>query len=78
MTTGPAQEKVRLRVISYNIWGMPGWMPGGSENKEQRIVGVSDLIKREKFDLLLLTELWMRYDHEQIRQEVGEIRVPFY
>ena len=53
-------------------------MPGGSENKEQRIVGVSDLIKREKFDLLLLTELWMRYDHEQIRQEVGEIRVPFY
>ena len=73
MTTGPAQEKVRLRVISYNVWGMPA-----TSNKEQRLLGVSDLIKREKFDLLLLTELWMRYDHEQIRQEVGEIRVPFY
>ena len=74
MTTGPAQEQVRLRVISYNVWGMPGF----SENKEQRILGLSDLVKREKFDLLLLTELWMRSDHEQIRQEGGEIRVIFY
>ena len=67
MTTGAAQEEVHLRVISYNVWGMPNIISG---NKEQRILGVSSLIKRENFDLLLLTELWMRHDHELIRQEV--------
>ena len=54
--------------MALNVWGMPAKV--GSEDKELRTSAVGDLINEAKFDVYLLAELWMRPDHETIRQKL--------
>ena len=54
--------------MALNVWGMPAKV--GSEDKELRISAVGDLINEAKFDVYLLAEMWMRPDHETIRQKL--------
>ena len=54
--------------MALNVWGMPAKV--GSEDKELRIAAIGDRIHKAEFDVYLLAELWMRPDHETIRQKL--------
>lgn len=74
-----------LRVLALNCWGMPGNTVHLSEDKELRMKHIGDMIAKAEYDVYLLSELWMRPDHETIRQrlppgyfmtEVGDFALP--
>lgn len=44
-----------LRVVSMNVWGMPGGM-GGCKNKEARIQALARVMVKGDFDLFLIQE----------------------
>ena len=72
-----------LRVLALNCWGMPGNTVHLSEDKELRMRHIGDMIAKVRthylrqfllaslfqaeYDVYLLSELWMRPDHETIR-----------
>ena len=67
---------VRLKVLAYNVWGMPGGQ-GGCKDKTQRIKALAKEISSrrlgangEDFDLILLEELWMSGDHYTIQNSL--------
>ena len=57
--------QVKLHVLAYNVWGMPAHMGGCKYYKQERMKALSDQIRSRKpyFDIFLLEELWMQYDH---------------
>ena len=57
-----------LNVLALNCWGMPAKV--GSEDKELRVAGIAEMIVKAEYDVYLLSELWMRPDHETIRAKV--------
>ena len=59
----------KLRVMVFNIWGLPGVM-GGCKDKKIRMRGLADMIRlrQQNFDILILTELWMKHDYLQIKE----------
>ena len=59
-----------LKVLALNVWGMPAKV--GSEDKELRMKAIGKFIQKKEYDVYLLAELWMRPDHETIRQLVPE------
>ena len=71
-----------MKVLSYNIWGMPelfNWcfdLTGYPkvEYKNERIQDLAYYIKTRSpnFDLFLITELWMRKDHRILRNAANE------
>lgn len=51
-------------------------MPGNtvlSEDKELRIRHMNDMIAKAEYDAVPLSELWMRPDHETIRQRLPQV-----
>lgn len=54
-----------LKVLALNCWGMPGSIKL-SEDKELRIKHIGNMIAKAEHDVYLLSELWMRPDHETI------------
>jgi hypothetical protein len=56
---------VALRVISLNVWGMPGGM-GGCKDKAARIKAIAEKVSEANFDVMTLQELWMEPDHDTI------------
>jgi len=56
---------VELRVLALNTWGMP--YNFGGLDKEKRMVNIGEMIRKGEHDLYLLSELWMRADHETVR-----------
>ena len=54
-----------LRVMALNTWGMPATF--GSQDKELRMQAIGEHIARGEHDLYLLSELWMRPDHNTIK-----------
>jgi len=61
---------IGLKVLALNVWGMPAKV--GSEDKELRMKAIGKFIQKKEYDVYLLAELWMRPDHETIRQLVPE------
>lgn len=57
-----------LKVLSLNVWGMPALV--GSEDKELRMSAIGDFVQKAEYDLYLFSELWMRPDHETIKQRI--------
>ena len=51
--------------MALNVWGMPAKV--GSEDKELRMIAIGKFIQKKEYDVYLLSELWMRPDHETIR-----------
>ena len=65
-------NNVRLKVLAYNVWGMPAGL-GGCQDKHIRIPALAQSIKnqavganKDDFDLILFEELWMSADHQII------------
>ena len=54
--------------MALNTWGMPAKV--GSEDKELRMEAIGKFIQQKEYDVYLLSELWMRPDHETIRKLV--------
>ena len=62
------QSDVDLKIMSFNVWGMPEiW---GSTYKEERINGIAREISRGVFDVYLLQELWMEKDYYEIASSI--------
>jgi len=59
------KDVVGLRVMALNTWGMPATF--GSQDKELRMQAIGEHIARGEHDLYLLSELWMRPDHNTIK-----------
>jgi len=66
------QEGVPIRILSLNTWGMPYTIFGGLD-KEIRMPAIAKMIKKKDFDVYFLEELWMRPDHEKIRQAAASM-----
>ena len=54
-----------LKVMSLNAWGMPAAF--GAKDKTARIKGIGEEIRKAKYDIYLLNEVWMRPDHKVIK-----------
>ena len=63
--------RMPLRVLAYNVWGMPSRL--GDKDKGVRMVALAEMFSsRLDFDIILLSELWLQKDHELIKQKVGK------
>ena len=68
---------VEIRVLAYNVWGMPKQL--GGQHKSLRIPKLAKMLRdgcqREEYHIVLLSELWMKHDHEIIKQELVRCRL---
>src|SRR5690348_6948823 len=48
-------DEIHLRLVTYNIWGLPSWMTGARQGRYPRIARE---LKRLEPDLILLQEAW--------------------
>ena len=64
----PKGEKT-IDILTMSVWGSPGSF--GVKDKDERISAIGDFINNSKeIDIFLLEELWMRPDHERIREKI--------
>lgn len=59
-----------LSILSLMVWGSPGSF--GTEDKELRMQAIGNLTHSSDWDLLLLSDLWMRPDHQAVRDLLPE------
>ena len=71
-------NNVRLKVLAYNVWGMPAGI-GGCQDKQIRIPALAQNIRNQAvgandddFDLILFAELWMSADHQTLADNLPE------
>jgi endonuclease/exonuclease/phosphatase family metal-dependent hydrolase len=62
--TAHAEAPVPLRVLSWNVWGLPAV----STNLEQRMAALPDAIAKLEPDIILLQEIWAETDGATVRQ----------
>jgi len=60
------KNAIGLKVLALNTWGMPKTF--GSVDKEKRMRAIGEHIQKKGHDVYLLSELWMRPDHNKIRE----------
>jgi endonuclease/exonuclease/phosphatase family metal-dependent hydrolase len=48
---------IDLRIVSFNVWGLPGWMNGASADRYPRI---AQQLEQLQPDLVLLQEVWTK------------------
>ena len=63
---------VEIKVLAYNVWGMPRQL--GGQQKSLRMPKLAKMLRegcqRKDYDIVLLSELWMKHDHEIIKEEM--------
>jgi len=76
---GPHMEKIKnmlestkqLTIMTLMVWGSPGSF--GTEDKEARMKAIGRLPQdHPEVDMFLLTDLWMRGDHDIIKSLIPE------
>jgi len=76
MTKGSEEKKLEgvtttsLKLLSLMVWGSPGSF--GTYDKELRIAAIGNLTQRPDWDIFVLSDLWMRPDHDKIQQLIPE------
>jgi len=78
LTTAKSEEKKKklegattsLRLLSLMVWGSPGSF--GTADKELRIAAIGNLTQSPDWDIFVLSDLWMRPDHDKIQQSIPE------
>jgi endonuclease/exonuclease/phosphatase family metal-dependent hydrolase len=68
-----AEAPVRLRVLTWNVWGLPAV----STNLEARIAALPDAIAKLDPDVVLLQELWAESDGVRVRQGLEQRGYPY-
>ena len=53
--TGRSDEELKLKVVTYNIWGLPWWLRGG---RGGRYAEIARELERLDADFILLQEAW--------------------
>ena len=64
------QKETSLKLLSLMVWGSPGSF--GTEDKELRIAAIGNLTQTSNWDIIVLSDLWMRPDHQKIQQSIPE------
>ncbi len=64
------KDVVGMRVMALNTWGMPHTL--GSQDKEERMAAIGRVIGGGEYNMVMLSELWMRPDHATIKKVVEE------
>lgn len=59
-----------LKMLSLMVWGSPGSF--GTSDKELRIAAIGNLTQSSGWDIFVLSDLWMRPDHDKILQLIPE------
>jgi len=68
----PGEDR-ELTLVSLSVWGSPASF--GTLDKEERIQSIGEyIVNHTSVDLFLLQELWMRPDHETIRDMLQQKR----
>lgn len=62
-------DPIDLKIMSLNCWGVPATF--GSYDKEARMSEIGAKIALKEYDIYLLEELWMRPDHQTIKDLVS-------
>jgi len=65
-----SENSIPFSVFSLMVWGSPGSF--GTEDKELRIQAIGNLTSNPDWDVMLLSDLWMRPDHATIRSMLPE------
>jgi len=68
-----AEEPVRLRVLTWNVWGLPAV----STNLEARIAALPDAIAKLDPDVVLLQELWAESDGVRVQRALAQRGYPY-
>ena len=58
-----------FKIMSLNVWGLPGLI---ARDKPPRMRGIVEVMKKSEFDLYLFQELWQRDDYGIIQSGVPE------
>jgi hypothetical protein len=69
--------QIKLKVLSYNVWGLQNGIVGkigGCKYKDERLQDLAYHIRSRspKFDVFLIQELWMRKDHQILKNAVNK------
>ena len=64
------EKETSLKLLSLMVWGSPGSF--GTEDKELRIAAIGNLTQTSNWDIIVLSDLWMRPDHQKIQQTIPE------
>jgi endonuclease/exonuclease/phosphatase family metal-dependent hydrolase len=59
-----AEAPLRLRVLSWNVWGLPAF----STNLAERMAALPDAIAKLDPDVVLLQEIWAESDGDRVRE----------
>ena len=59
-----------IKILSLNTWGMPARL--GGKFKPERIDAIAKEIRKGKYDIYLLQELWMSQDHYNIASNIPQ------
>ena len=59
-----------IKIMSLNTWGMPKSF--GSKFKPERMNAIAKEVSKGNYDVYLLQELWMEYDHNKIAASIPE------
>lgn len=68
-----AAAPVRLRVLTWNVWGLPVVSP----NMDARIAALPDAIAKLDPDIILLQELWEESSGNRVRQGLERHGYPY-
>jgi endonuclease/exonuclease/phosphatase family metal-dependent hydrolase len=68
-----AEEPVRLRVLSWNVWGLPAV----STNLEARISALPAAIAKLAPDVVLLQEVWAESDGDRLKAGLARYGYPY-
>lgn len=65
-------QNKRIKAISYNVWGLPVWLPG--QNQSQRFRQISDSIQSRDFEVICLQEVF----NTKLREQLIDKLLPNY
>jgi endonuclease/exonuclease/phosphatase family metal-dependent hydrolase len=69
------QQGLRVGVLTFNVWGLPGWITGASSARHARI---ADELAQLDCDVVLLQEVWTRRSYGALSQEARNAPGPWW
>jgi endonuclease/exonuclease/phosphatase family metal-dependent hydrolase len=65
-------EAMRLKVVSYNVWGVPHITP----NRAERIAAIAEQLAKLDADFVALQEVWLREDADVLGAALERVGLP--
>ncbi len=59
----PSESSLDIALVTYNIWGLPGWLNGASPRRYNRI---AQELQRQDPDFIFLQEVWFGRAYEAL------------